>query len=318
MRLRAFIQYKDGKVVYFCTVKPWETWIDGGKGNLYTRIRQTKNKTNKQEKMEEKKVTGVQGQESAPSAKPGSRWKEFLGGRNKDLNLDDDDAVGGYLEGEFGRLDKSDAVNKKMNSLISEDKRNAGLISGLFSGKNSDGGDFKLVDYLVDAYYEELKDAANSEDAIERINAKIAAEEKAAAEEAEKDGNIQENFKKMSDALTAAMQKTGADEATCQEVIDWLYGREEEPGLYARIPERTVNEDDFTKLIYAFKRDSELEKARTEGRNEGRNSRPGAAHRSSSMPTQTDLGGGGGGAAPAEEDANPTATRYRSMRPRMA
>lgn len=268
-------------------------------------------------KEEEKKqeATATQGQDPIPSSKPTNRWRSLLGSRNKELNLDDDDAVGGYLEGEFGRLDKSDEVNKRMSDLIASDKRNAGLLSGVFSGKGEDGEDFSLVDYIVTNWYDELRDAVSQEDAIERINKKMAENEKEAAEEAEKTKDAGAKFEVMAQALRDAMQETNADKATAKQVLDWLYGTEDTPGLYVRIPERSVNKDDFIKLIHAFTRDKSLEEARNEGVRQGKERRAGASHRSSSEMAQTDLGAGTGGASERNEE-NPTAARYSGMRPR--
>ena len=249
------------------------------------------------------------------AAPPSSaRWRDIIRGRNKDLNADDDEAVADYLSSEFGRLDKSDETNRRMNELIGSDPRNATMLNGIFSGKSEDGSDFNLVDYLLDTYYDDLKESANKEDMLERVNKRMAAKEQAAAEEAARSNEVEENFGRMKDALSAAISATGIDEATAQKVLDWLYGKDEEDGLYLRIPQRAITEDDFVKLIHAYTRDESLEKAREEGRGEGRRQRPGAAHRNNGG-TNTDLGGGSGGAEP-EKDENPTATRYRNMRPR--
>ena len=268
---------------------------------------------------EEKKKAGevtAQGQDTTPETKPTSRWRDVLGARNKELDLDDDDAVGGYLEGEFGRLDKSEEVNKRMNELISKDKRNAGLLSGMFSGKGDDGEDFDMVGYIVNNWFDELHSATTSEEAIERINQKMAEQEQEAAEDAKREQDAKAKFDAMEEALNAAMKKTNTDGATAQKLVDWLYGTEDSPGLYMRIAERNVTEDDFTKLIHAFTRDKSLEAARNEGIRTGKVQRAGAAHRSASEMAQTDLGGGGSSAEREQEEENPTATRYGNMRPR--
>lgn len=260
----------------------------------------------------------VNGQDAAPEAKPTKKWRDILGARNKELNLDDDEAVGSYLEGELGRLDKSDEVNKRMNDLIANDKRNAGLYAGVFGGVDDEGKEFNLVNYIVDQWFDELHGATTSEEAIERINKKMAEQEEEAAKEAKRDEEAKAKFDAMGEALNAAMQKTNIDQATAQKLVDWLYGTEDQPGLYARIPERSVNEDDFVKLIHAFTRDKSLEDARQEGMREGKTQRAGASHRSSSAMAQTDLGGGGGSVEPEKKEEEPTAARYNSMKPRFS
>lgn len=268
------------------------------------------------EKLEAGKQT-VQGQDAAPGAaaspeKPASRWRNYLAGRNKDLNLDDDDAVGGYLEDEFGRLDKLDKVNKQMDELILKDKRNAGAFAGLFKNDEEVNEDFLLRDYIIENWWQEIRDAVDAEDAIERINKKMADEEEQAAKDAKRDEDAAAKFEAMGMALNDAAKETGVDEATCKKVVDFLYGTDEEGGLYARIAERNVSKEDFVKLIYAFNRDKSLEDARNEGLRKGKEQRSGAAHRSASVMAQTDLGGGGG-SEEKETDENPTAKRYGQM-----
>lgn len=246
-----------------------------------------------------------------------SKLKEYLRGRKSDLDVDDDDAVHGYLSGELDRLDKSDETNRRMNELISQDGRSAGLITGFLSGKGEDGEDFDLAGYIMQNWFDEIRESATPEEAARRVNEKMANEEKAAAEQAKRDKSIEENFAKMSDALGAAMKRVGADGKTAQEAMDWLFGTDEQEGLILRIPKRTLSEDDFVKILYAFGRDAELEKSRNEGRSEGRRTRPGATHRSAA-PDNTDLGGGGGGIETEPEEENTTARRYGGMRPRFA
>ena len=271
-----------------------------------------------EEKLEAGKQN-VPGEDAGVQQKSG--WRNYLSSRNKDLNLDDDEAVGQYLEGEFGRLDKSDEVTKRLNELISKDKRNAGLYAGAFSGVGDNGEPFNMVDYIVSQWFDELHDATNSEEAIERINRKMAEQEEEAAQAAKRDEDAKQKFEAMGRALSAAIKQTNIDEATAQKVVDWLYGKqgetedEYEPGLYSRIPERSVTEDDWIKLIHAFTRDKSLEDARNEGKRLGKEQRSGANHRSASAMAQTDLGGGGGGAE-RENNDNPTVNRYNAMKPR--
>ena len=267
-------------------------------------------------KTEQDGMLQAQGQDAPPSAKPNSKWRDLIGGRNKELNLDDDDAVGDYLAGEFSRLDKSDEVSKRLNELISKDKRNAGLYAGAFSGQGEDGNEFDLVGYIVDNWWDEIHESTNSEEAIERINRRMAQEEEDAAKDAKRDEDAKAKFEEMATALNAAMQKTNADQSTAQKVVDWLYGTSDTPGLYSRIPERSVNEDDFIKLIYAFTRDKSLEDARNEGIREGKERRAGASHRSASQMAQTDLGTDSGGVSERSTEDNPTVSRYSGMKPR--
>ena len=267
--------------------------------------------------MEEKENKATLEQKAQEGTEKQGGWRGLLGKRKPGLDLEDDEAVGSYLTDELGRLDRNDETNRKMNELIMEDKRNAGLLSGIFNRKDENGEPFKLVDFIVKSWWKEIKGATEAEEAIAMINKRIADEEKEAADKAKRKKEVEDNFEKMNAALGSALKKTGVDNATAQKMIDWLYGTDEEDGLYVKVPKHSLDEDDFVKLIHAFTRDKSLEEARSEGMAEGRKARPSAVHRSQTAKAMTDLGGGGGGDLPSESpDQNPTATRYTGMKPR--
>lgn len=280
----------------------------------------------KQKDMEEKENPKVKkpdapGSETPPQSVPSDGavqsqgWRDLLRKRSEDLDVDDDSAVSDYLRGEFDRLDRGDEASRKMNDILTSEPRYAGLLSGMLTHKTEDGEEFSLVDYLVEHWFDELKESASREDLIERVNKKLALEEEQLASRSAREKEAEENFKNMNDALTSAIVKTGIDNETAQKVLDWLYGTEEDPGLFMRIPEKNVSEDDWVRLIHAFTRDKSLDEARQAGIREGRATRPGQSHRSSSVAVPADLGGGSG-TAPEEQDENPTVSRYRGMRPR--
>lgn len=243
-------------------------------------------------------------------------WRKRIRERNPELNLDDDDAMDAYLSEQFGEVDKRKEDNERVNKAIMSDPRNARLVSGILTGQGDDGEEFNLLKEIILNYGKELREFANDEEALEWLAEKQAREAEEEAAAAKRKEAVADNLAKMNETAKSVADKVGADNATMQQLVDWLYG--EEDGLFRRILSRTLTEDDITKLLYAVMRDGDLEKAREEGRRAGRSQRPGAAHRGYSE-APTDLGGGVGGGEPEEEqEENPTASRYGRMAPRFS
>lgn len=279
---------------------------------------------------EKKKAFEVPGQEpgsgeqASASATPiNSKWRERLKSRNPELDMENDDAMDEYLGGQFDKVDKADADNKRLNELITSDDRYANTLSGIFSGQEEDGTEFNLVKHLFKNYWPDLKDYENSEEALAALDERLKEEEETKSNTEKAKEEIASNFEQMKQDANDAMQQTGVDEKTMQELVNWLYGVTDpetgeitEEGLCVRIEKRCVNTDDFVKLIHAYTREGELEKARQSGMSEGRKQRPGASHRNnSSIPTYTG-GGGSSESGEGEEEKNPIASRYGSMKPR--
>lgn len=267
-------------------------------------------------------ATGVPGAQTPPDAGTGAaapaqkKWQKRMSERNPDLDLDDDDALDAYLGEQFSEADKRKEDNERVNRAIMSDPRNARLVSGILTGKNDDGEDFNLLKEIIVNYGAELKDFANTEEALAWLAEKQQQEAEEAAAEAKRKEEVANNLAKMNEIAKEVADEVGADNATMQKLVDWVYG--EEDGLFRRILSRTLTKEDITSLLYAVTRDSDLERAREEGRRAGRGQRPGAAHRGFSE-APTDLGGGGSGAPETEEpEENPTMRSYDRMKPRFS
>jgi hypothetical protein len=245
-------------------------------------------------------------------------WKDRLRQRQPDIDVDDELAVGDYLGDSFTKYDDMQRQQQQFNDMLSSDPNTAGLLTGLASGVDENGEKFSLSAYLLDKYGDIMREASTTEEAIELARKKEADEVKKAAEAAKRakeiDGNLQE-----SDALlTEAVRKANMDEATVQGMLQWIYGKSSENGavdpesLISKIVTYRLTADDWTRLLFAFNRDKDLEGAREEGRRSGVKARPGAAHRRLGQEGATDLGGGGGAEKP-EETKDPTLRHYESM-----
>lgn len=241
-------------------------------------------------------------------------WRNSLKERNADLDIENDEAVGQYLDNTFSDYDRLMSDKEQLNNVLASDPAAAGILVGLSSGKDENGEPFSLIGYLIGNYYDDIKDAASSEEAVSLIAKKAEEKTKAEAEENKRRKDAEANLEKSDMALSEAVQDMNVDDKAVQDMIEWLYGDlEKGSGLIGRINRNNVTKEDWARLLYAFNRDSELETARTEGRKSLR--RGEGIHRSMrNMPADT--GGGGGEAQGAEPVTDPTIQRYRRMKPR--
>lgn len=246
-------------------------------------------------------------------------WRNVLAERNAELDLDDEAAVGGYLDESFRSFDKAEAERKGLNELLSTDSRAAGILTGLASGMDDDGQDFSLSAYLFNSYEDELRDyyegKMSKEEAIARIKEKEAAKIKEAADAEARRKTADENLAKSDAALTQAVQKSNVDEANVSAMLDWLYGADaESEGLLHRIIRHALDADDWGRLIHAFNVEADAEAARNEGRAAMRKERTQPHRNAAAAPTY--MGGTGGEDTSPKGSGNPTADHYAGMKRR--
>lgn len=245
-------------------------------------------------------------------------WRDVVSTRNPDLNLDDEEAVASWMDDEFMKSDKINNERTQLNDLLTTNPTAAGILTGLSSGMSDDGTPFSLSAYLLDNYYDEIVNSQTKEEAIEKARKREAENIKNAAEEEKQKKRASDNLKASDEALTQAMNDINVDEATVSSMLTWLYGdKDKNNGFIYRIVRNEINKDDWTKLLYAFNRDKDLQAARNNGAREARNER-GKTHRSfkdENMPA--DLGGGGG-VSQETDNEDPTVQRYRAMKRRFS
>lgn len=246
-------------------------------------------------------------------------WRDVVSARNAEIDLEDDAAVGSYLEESFQAFDRGEEERKKFNDLMSSDPRTAGILTGMASGMGDDGESFMLDAYLFDKYEDELRayfeGEMTKEEALAKVKEREAAKIKEAADAEARRKTADDNLAKADAALTQAVQKANVDEANVAEMLEWLYGDgEQKDGFIHRIIRHELDADDWGRLIHAFNVEADAEAARNEGRSAMRKERTQPHRNAASAPTYT--GGGGGGDMQPKESANPTADKYASMKRR--
>lgn len=257
----------------------------------------------------------AQQQAQAPAARG---WRDVLTERNAELDLDDDAAVGSYLDESFKAFDKGEEERKKFNDLMTSDPRTAGILTGMASGMDDNGEEFSLVGYLFDKYEDELRayyeGEMTKEEALAKVKEREAQKIKEAADAEARKKSRAESLTKSDAALAQAISQANVDEANVYQMLDWLYGQEDkENGFIHRILMHDINTEDWGRLIHAFNMEADAEAARNEGRSAMRKERT-EPHRNAAMaPTYT---GGGGGGEPTKESDNPTADKYAKMKRR--
>lgn len=243
-------------------------------------------------------------------------WRDIVSSRKPDLDLEDDLAVGEFLDDSFRRYDDSESQRENLNKVLAEDSRAAGILTGLASGMDENGEPFSLVEYLITNYGDDIREAATTEEAIKKAKEKEAARIKEAADEKKRKRDAEEKLRKTDEALTEAVRQVNVDEANVASMLEWLYGTQDADGIIHKIIRHELDTEDWKRIIHAFNMDMEIEAAREEGRKQGRTARPGAIHRNLAEKAPTDLGGGGNGGSE-EKVEDPTLQRYKGMKRRI-
>lgn len=245
---------------------------------------------------------------------PKRTYREVLAERNPELNLDDDDAVTGYLDESFTRYDESEKQRKQLNDLLAKDERAAGVLTGMATGVDEDGNEFLIESYLMDKYWDDINQDAPKEEIIAKIRKKESEMIKREAEKAAQDKQREENLKKTDEALTEAVNETNIDDATVAAMLPWIYGSDNaNDGLVHKIIRNELSKEDWIRLIHAFNRDADMNGARKQGAAEARQAKRGSSHRDlSNVPTN--LGSGGNTEGGGEEFTDPTIERLNKMK----
>lgn len=239
-------------------------------------------------------------EENNPQLTSRQRLAERYKGANPELNVDDDEALGGAILGDLDAYDQSKAKIDRFNEAMQNNDLAPEMLAGMLSGKNEDGSDFDLTSYLFDKHLDFFVDyMEDNKTAMDKLKARQA-ERKAAKEEAKKAEIDAEAIKAANKAkvdaedaeLDAAIAEAGYKADQVKDLIDWIYDKEK--GLIERAQNFELTKDDFLRLFKIKDYDVRMADAEQKGYKRGKNEKIDMLKRQQknrdNMPS--DLGGG--------------------------
>lgn len=216
------------------------------------------------EEEENKKPVG----KTTPVKSGKDTFMERFGKRFPDVQADDEEAYYGALNGEFDRIDKSDAAQKELGEVLAHDPRSAGFLMVMKNGGNP-------VEYLIEQYGDEFRQALNDEDKAKEFSAAFAKYADRQADSERLRAEAESNMQKMVDALDEAQKDGSFTDEDAVKAFEYLYA---DGGLFERILVNDVRKEDWMMLMKAdnydrMKQEGEVraEEARHEGEVAGRN-----------------------------------------------
>lgn len=195
-------------------------------------------------------------------------FNERFGKRFPDVNIEDEEAYYGALNGELDRLEKSDAAQKELGNILASDPRSAGFLMVLKSGGNP-------VEYLIEQYGEDFREALNDEEKAKEFAAAFAKNVEKRAESEKLREQADANMQAMIDALDAAQADGSFADDDAVDAFEYLYA---DGGLLDRILVNDIKKEDWLMLMKAAKYDDMIKEneqkvaeAKEEGEIAGRN-----------------------------------------------
>ena len=244
------------------------------------------------------------------------RLNERYRSRNPELNVDDDEALGGAILSDLDAYDQDRERMDRFNKTVQDSEIAPELMAGLMSGKNPDGTDFSLEDYILDGHIDYILDYIDNKDTAKEKLAKRREERKKEAEEAADSEKLSEAAMAALQAedaeLDAALQESGYKAEQVKDLIDWLYNPE--TGVAKRIANYELKKDDFLRLLQIKDFDTRMKDAEEKGYKRGRNEKIDMFARQQKkrdeMPSDID---GGGKQDIRTVDENPTVSALKKM-----
>ena len=205
-------------------------------------------------------------------------FRERLAQRYPDLDMDDDEAVYTQIATDYDQYDQSKKRMDDFNNMLKENPHAPGLVTGLVTKKNADGGDFNLIDYLIDELGQDYVDAINGdEDARKRLKSgekeKLAASEKLAKSKEKLSANMDQEDKELDEAMKEAKIKPEA----IKDLIEWMYKRSDDgedhddDGFIWRAARYDLKKADFLRLFQIKDFDKAVADAEERGYKRGKN-----------------------------------------------
>ena len=195
-------------------------------------------------------------------------FRERFGKRFPDVNAEDEESYYGALNGEFDRIEKSDAAQRELGDILAKDPRSAGFLMVLKNGGNP-------VEYLIEQYGDDFRDALNDEEKAKEFAAAFAKNVEKRAESEKLRAQADANMQSMLDALDSAQADGSFADDDAVNAFEYLYA---DGGLLDRILVNDIKKEDWLMLMKAAKYDDmvkenelKVAEAKEEGEIAGRN-----------------------------------------------
>ena len=242
------------------------------------------------------------------------RLSERYKGRNPELNVDDDEVLGEAILSDLDAYDQDAEKMRRFNETVSNSRIAPEMMTGLLSGKNPDGSDFDLEDYLLEKHLDYFLDILENR---ETAKSKADARRKVRQEEAELEAKAAELAKTEDAEFNAAVQESGYKPEQAKELFDWIYGeKDKQNGFIHRGARFELKKPDFLRMFQIKDLDQKIAAAEDKGYRRGRNEKIDmfrrGQQRRDDMPA--DLEGGGGAPASDEEQDNATVKALKKMK----
>jgi phage regulator Rha-like protein len=260
--------------------------------------------------------------ENENQTQPTSRQRlaERYKGANPELNVDDDETLGGAILGDLEAYDADKAKMERFNNSMQSYDFAPEMLAGMMSGKNSDGSDFDLAEYLIDNHMDFFLDYIEDHDtAKEKLKARQQKRkdekqnaEAAAKEEEKLKAEIQAKVEAEDAELDAAIAEAGYKPEQVQDLIDWIYDKEN--GLINRAANFGLKKDDFLRLFQIKDYDVRMADAENKGYKRGKNEKIDMLKRQQKKRDEMPADLGGGGTTPEVEKKDPYLSRLDRMK----
>lgn len=250
------------------------------------------------------------------------RLAERYKGANPELNVDDDEALGGAILGDLENYDADKARMERFNQAMMDNELAPEMFAGMLSGKNADGSDFDLTEYIfdhhLDFFLDYMEDNASAKDKLKARQKQRKEDRESEKKEVEKREALKAEIKAKVDAedaeLDAAIAEAGYKPEQVKDLIDWIYDKEN--GLIERAQNFALKKDDFLRLFQIKDYDVRMADAEQKGYKRGKNEKIDMLKRQQKqredMPS--DLGGGGATPSIEENKQDPYLSRLDKMK----
>jgi len=241
----------------------------------------------------------------------GERYKS----RNPEFNVEDDEAMYGEALSELARSDEAEAGRKRLNEVIANNDIAPEMLNGIISGKNADGSDFNLEEYLLDQHIDflldYLEDSATAKEKLDARRLQRAEQQKA---DADFKAKVAEKTAAEDAELDAAIQEAGYKADQVKDLIDWIYDKEN--GFITRAANLDLKKDDFLRLFHIKDWDMKMKEADDAGYRRGKNEKIDMFKRNQTRRNQmpADVVDGGGAAAKPAPEVDPYIKQLEKMK----